>query len=600
MTMPEALVSPPAETPALYGLFSAARILPLSGHEEGGVVYDVVCERAIRHWPAACQPALPPVPFERTVTLEVTGGLDEEDVPRTITTTITGTRTSGTPIARTITVTITGAFTTQLPDSYSVRAAATVSSGAPRQLNITVNADPVSTITTGNAPVEVATFITFGSRNIVVTDVLTGTVSSFTVTQQVTGTITHTPHQFVANDIPFTYHIFAQSVVDSGPVRLIEAAVDGGPGTQYNTGDPPTEIFTSSTSGSHTIDVTDVLTTATMNFPVTQQVDGTIIMVPQELVATDIILLYEVFLTATVDSGPPRVLNVTVNGGPVVVVTTGDPPTEIFESTSSGSRTIDVTDVASGEDTSFAVNQDGGGTIVMAPVEFEVFDLVDAEKIPGLPATRVIATPFLVYGLETCLLGLTMDETIERARLRLAANEDLTVEYNFWTGEIGNTPNLAGSTPEILGGSAVIPVDLTTGLSLLEEWLGLHTRFIGFIHVNRAAAAVAAESTLATRAGNRLETSLGNVWVFGSGYPRTGPEGQPAPTGRQFWMFATRQPTIRRTEIFVPAELGDGAALNYRKNNAFVLAERVYVVDFPCETAAVKVDLSLCRCEPAP
>lgn len=385
MTMPSTPVAPPQETPSLYGLFGAARLLSLSGHNEAGIVYDVVCDTTMKFWPGVCRPIPPGPPISRTITVEFIG------------------RTGG----------------------------------------------------------ETA------------------------------------------------YSIWARAFVDSGPVRQVR-----------------------------------------------------------------------------VDQAP---------------VTTGGDDVEFLGSTGAGQHDVTITDIATGTSTTVTITQATDGSVTPASATLVVEDPSEAEKLAGESARRVEATPFVVYGVETCLLGLSFAEQVQRARARLALVEQPGVERAFWTGELGNTVALATSDPQILNETSGTPpqptaVDIVTGLSLLEEWLGQQGSYIGFIHVNRAAAAVADEESIVRRNGSRLETALGNVWVFGSGYPRTGPTGQEAPTGRQMWMFATRQPTVRRSEVFTPAEASDGSALNYRTNQVWVAAERVYVVDVPCDTAAVLVDLDACRC----
>ena len=381
MSMPLTPVSPPQETPALFGLFSAARMLSLSGHAEAGVTYDVVCDSTLRYWPGVCRPAM-----------------------------------GGEPVQHTITVTFTGAQSGTDPD--------------------------------------------------------------------------------------ITYTIAAQASVDSGPVRVIDVTVDDGAARSVSTGGAVVEVFSGSAAGTHTVGLVDQATGVEAQVQITQESDGSV---------------------------------------------------------SPGSATLVVEEPAGGE------------------------------KLVGEAAVRVAATPFLVYGVETCLLGLSFDEQVQRARQRLALVEQPAVERAFWTGEQGNTPALATSDPEILSDDAV---DLVTGLSLAEGWLGNQGSYAGTFHITRAAAAVVDSNGVVSRNGSRAESLLGNVWVFGSGYPRTGPVGSAAPTDSQAWMFVTRQPTVRRSEVFVPGDAEDGTALNPRKNTVFVAAERTYVVDFPCQTAAVLIDLA--------
>lgn len=386
MTMPESVVAPPVEVPAAFGLYSAARMLPLSGHDEWGITYDVICGDAPGMWPGACRPMIPPPG----------------------------------PITRTITLTLTGAHIVGPPEQYTVTASATVDSGPERILDVRYGASGPFVVRTDGVPVLIADNPTPGTAVLTFTDVATGDVA--------------------------------------GP------------------------------------------------FPVTQAADGSLSVTT---------------ITHQVEDPP-------------------GPP----------------------------------------------------EKLGGAAPVTVVATPFVVYAAETCLLGFTPQEIGERARRRLALIEQTAVEREFWTGEHGTTPALATADVDILAGGP--PVDLVTGLSLLEQWLG-ETGVTGFIHVNRGAAAVASELSLVERVGSRLETKIGNVWVFGGGYPTSGPAGTAAPPG-QAWMFATRQPTVRRTEVLVPGDVANGTAFNFRQNEAFVVAERVVVADFPCKTAAVLVDLTVCRC----
>lgn len=385
--MPESVVTPPVETPALFGLLSAARLLPLTGHDEFGIQYDVACDNPVRVWPGACRPIVP----------------------------------TPDPVTRTITLTLTGARTGSDPD--------------------------------------------------------------------------------------YTYTISASAVVDSGP---------------------------------------------------------------------------------------PRALSVTVAGQAPVTITTGQPPTQVYTASAPDATiSVAVTDTATDTEHDYNAAQATDGTVTPASEPITVGDPAEPQKLAGTAAQRVVGTPFAVYGVETCLMGITAQENAERARARLALIEQPSVERAFWTGEYGNTTALATSDPETLANPSTT-VDIATGLSLLEAWLGAVSGAIGFIHVNRAAAAVAASNRLINRVGARAETEIGNVWVFGGGYPTSGPTGQAAPTGRELWMFATRQPTVRRTEVIMP---GDATStLNWSKNSTFTVAERIYVIDFPCQTAAVKVDLSKCLC----
>lgn len=383
--MPEQIVPPPAETPALYGLLSAARLLPLSGHEQFGIIYDALCDEAPNVWPGACRPMVPA------------------------------------EITRTLTVTVTG--------------------------------------------------------------------------EQIAG---------------------------------------------------PPEQFT-------------------------------------------------VLVSATVDGGPTRAIEVTYGASAPVIVYTGGPPVVAAVNPTPTSAELTVVDRITGTPVQVAVTQNPDGDTDPGFFSMVVEDAASEEKVAGGLPYRTVASPLVVYGAEQCLMGLTFDEIAARARRRLEMTEQTAVERAFWTGEYGTFPALATSDPVILPPSDTgTATDIVTAVSRLEEWLGF-TGMTGYLHASRAVAAVAANHTLfRVPQGTRLETHLGNVWVFGGGYGHSGPTGQPvlAPYANQAWIYATRQVTVRRTEIIMPAELENGSAVNWRHNEAFMVAERVYVVDFPCQSAAILVDLT--------
>lgn len=309
---------------------------------------------------------------------------------------------------------------------------------------------------------------------------------------------------------------------------------------------------------------------------------------------------YTVTAIAGVDSGPHRELSVVVNGGAPVTITTGTAaPTEIHSSATADVLNLTVTDTATATDETWTVTQNADGTLTATSDAFTVTEPGELTKLVGAGTSPVQAPPFAVYGVEDCALGLTHDELANRARQRLANTEQPAVEHVFWTGEFSDGPALATSTPTVLNSGD--PTSLVDAVGRLEEWLGQAAGVVGFLHTSRVAAAHASHLAIASRASNRLETSIGNVFVFGGGYPRTGPTGTAAPPagGTQLWMFATRQPTVRRSEVFVPAEPQSGS-FSFARNKNVIVAERVYVVDFPCQTAAVLVDLSLCPCGGTP
>lgn len=213
----------------------------------------------------------------------------------------------------------------------------------------------------------------------------------------------------------------------------------------------------------------------------------------------------------------------------------------------------------------------------------------------GMPLKRtppdwqtITGDPFTVVATEECLpVGYTLEQLNERARRRLRTNEQGAVERVIWTGAQGNNPNLAGSSPTVLGGSDTTPVDIVTAVGLIEEWYGQAHTGDGpaFVHANRRVASLAQRFAQATTFGTIKQTPLQHTWVFGEGYPLTGPANA-APAAGGAWIFVTSPVTVRRTEIRT------NAGMAYRQNLPHHQAERSYVVSWHCAVAAVQVDLT--------
>lgn len=212
----------------------------------------------------------------------------------------------------------------------------------------------------------------------------------------------------------------------------------------------------------------------------------------------------------------------------------------------------------------------------------------NADPVPTKTAKRsreiVDADAFAVYAAEACLPGgrtTTADRT--QLRARITSGERHTVELAVYEGLAGARPYLRHEdTRVLLGGQAL---DLPAAVGALEHTLAL-TGHTGIIHAPRWTAAVMDELGIVHRDGPRMRTLLGNAVAFGSGYSGAAPEGVDDTDGA-VWLYATPQVTIRRTPIIEPAGWEDGA-FDPATNTGLLLAERVYVVDWPCQAAAVK------------
>lgn len=207
-----------------------------------------------------------------------------------------------------------------------------------------------------------------------------------------------------------------------------------------------------------------------------------------------------------------------------------------------------------------------------------------------------VADPFAVYAAETCFPGGD-DETAARTNLRrrILRGERHTVEAAVDSGRAGALPYLRHpDTPIITPGTGY---DLQTAVGLLEQTLAENGR-TGIIHIPRWLAAPADELGIVHRDGPRARTFLGTAVAFGSGYSGRPPEG----TGDDpavVWLYATPHITIRRSVIVEPASWSEGA-FNPQTNTPFLLAERVYVVDWPCQAWAVATTRPRVYTAPAP
>lgn len=203
------------------------------------------------------------------------------------------------------------------------------------------------------------------------------------------------------------------------------------------------------------------------------------------------------------------------------------------------------------------------------------------------------ATPFTVYGHFNCSpVGFTVDEAQRRATAHLESREGQRVERAFWTGDLGNTPNLQSDVVTI--GAAAVSV--REGLAALETYIGAEYGSLGVIHMTRGAALVAAGLGLLTTTGGRLLTAVGTPVAAGAGYPGTGPGvtavPDPIPTDLS-WAYVTAPVFGYRSDAFSSSNRS-GDLFDRASNDLYAIAERSYLLGFDdCGTAAVQLDLSL-------
>lgn len=208
----------------------------------------------------------------------------------------------------------------------------------------------------------------------------------------------------------------------------------------------------------------------------------------------------------------------------------------------------------------------------------------DPSTIPGLPfqfeqtgSEDGEAVPFQIIAPYKCSpVGNTEDAARTKAESKLLLFEERAVEHAFWTGLLGNTPNLRGAV-ELASGP--VPFDVAVGL--LEEFIAAGYGSQGVIHAPRAA--VAGSPSSVKTAGGTLRTVLGTPVAAGSGYDGSGPDGAPAGPGVRF-VYATPAMTGYRGEILTTA-LFDRA-----NNDRIVYSARDYLLAFEdCGVACVPV-----------
>jgi hypothetical protein len=210
-----------------------------------------------------------------------------------------------------------------------------------------------------------------------------------------------------------------------------------------------------------------------------------------------------------------------------------------------------------------------------------VSDPNPADKaVPG--SDLLTATPFTVYdGIQCAPVGLVDVEA--RARARLAGSEQRQAEAGFWTRQLAVAGT--GTAPAVSGAAGLIGAVGDLEAALAGQYAG-----VGVIHAPRWVAPYAAARQLIVRDGAVLRTPLDTAWVFGSGYPNTGPAGT-APAAGHAWLYVTGAVVVRRSDVVIPATPATGA-LDRTHNTVTVIAERTYAVTHDCVAYAIDVDLT--------
>lgn len=253
----------------------------------------------------------------------------------------------------------------------------------------------------------------------------------------------------------------------------------------------------------------------------------------------------------------------------------------------------------------------GCGRSRLYPVECNDDEDPPGEKTFDPNSPEVEVKPFVVYSTLVCgTPGSQVRYYSDKTADRLFATEQEAVEAALWAGGGGNAPWISDPA-----GPYGVPVDVGTGgvfasvvdaVSALEQY-AYGTAFYGYhatLHAQTAVHAYAATSHLVATAREgysdawgvsasdpALRTPLGTKWVFGGGYPGTGPDGL-APAAGQTYIWITGFVAVWRDDVWQPP---DAARSQYDRehNQLKLIAERRYLATFDCLAAYALVDIPI-------
>jgi hypothetical protein len=197
------------------------------------------------------------------------------------------------------------------------------------------------------------------------------------------------------------------------------------------------------------------------------------------------------------------------------------------------------------------------------------------------------AAPFFVAGTYSCKASSRpMEEAEQRARLHLSGGEERAVEWAISNPIVGNAPSFQSATD--LTPTAGVGMPLVIAIGLLEEALYDQHHSTGVIHAPRLSGALFGYDSLASRAGQKMETQLGTAVSFGY-YRNIAPDGSPAEPNTM-WVYAAGVPSLRRGTVFVQSDSDN--FLDRANNDVAIIAQRPVLVSWDGPTFGVLVDLS--------
>jgi hypothetical protein len=223
-------------------------------------------------------------------------------------------------------------------------------------------------------------------------------------------------------------------------------------------------------------------------------------------------------------------------------------------------------------------------------------------------SAEVPVLPFVVYSTLACGMPSNVAYYSSKNLTRLYSTEQEAVEAALWAGSAGNTPFIVDAA-----GPYGVPVDVGAGgtfanvvdaVSALEQhaYGAAHYGYHATLHAQIAVHAYAADAFLITTAHSGfdaawgvsmnepvLRTPLGTKWVFGGGYPGTGPAGV-APGAGETYIWITGLTTVWRDEAWQPPN-PLRSQFSRTNNQLELLAERRYLATFDCFSAYALVGI---------
>ena len=223
------------------------------------------------------------------------------------------------------------------------------------------------------------------------------------------------------------------------------------------------------------------------------------------------------------------------------------------------------------------------------------------ELCPDEPVTKDISAPlgvadFPSYGFwegDTCstLSGAGVyEETSRRVTDRLNRSRSWWVEQAIWEGSIATSDatNLTGTG----AASGLVPAMKALIEAMNDDLRGSR----GVVHVAQSVLPFLEFYNLVTRSANMLQVSgTDHVYVTGTGYPGTDPDGDP-PGEAETWIYATGPIAVRASGIrLVPGV--EFQAIDRSVNDVAVRAEMAAAPYFdPCAHLAINA----CLPDPGP